>query len=319
MAQGLTKEGIKEQISYIYGAAEEQRGKGAAESGKEEKEENLRARIRGKKRIVIKVGSSTITHAETGDADLVLMERLVRLIADLMGRGKEVILVSSGAIAAGRKVMKYTGKPKYIAEKQALAAIGQAKLMMIYQRLFSEYSYTAAQVLLTRNIFLREKSFQNAKNTFEELLRMRVVPIVNENDTVSTNEITFGDNDRLSALVASLTGADLLLLLSDIDGLYTDDPHKNADARLISYVPRISEQLLEMGKPSSGSDVGTGGMRSKIEAAQIAADAGADMLIVRGDDIGAVTEALEGAEIGTIFAAHKDPSFQLMRFIKDEY
>lgn len=279
----------------------------------------LRQKISGKKRIVIKVGSSTITHAATGDANLVLMERLVRLISDLMGRGKEVILVSSGAIAAGRKVMNYAEKPKRISEKQALAAIGQAKLMMIYQRLFSEYSYTAAQVLLTRSIFLRDKSFWNVKNTFEELLRMRVVPIVNENDTVSTNEISFGDNDRLSALVASLTGADFLLLLSDIDGLYTDDPHQNPDAKLISYVPVIDEQLLSMGKATSGSDVGTGGMRSKIEAAQIAADAGADMLIMKGDNIANVAAALEGKRVGSIFAAHKNPAFDLMRFIQDEY
>ena len=284
-----------------------------------EQEQRLRQALQDKQRIVIKVGSSTITHAETGDVNLRLVEQLVRLLADLSGRGKEVILVSSGAIAAGRKVMKQTERPKRTSEKQALAAVGQAKLMMIYQRLFSEYNQTTAQILLTKDEFLREESFENARNTFAELLRMHVIPVVNENDTVSTSEITFSDNDRLSALVASITNADLLLLLSDIDGLYTDDPNKNPEAEFISFVPQIDEKMLAMGKATSSSDFGTGGMRSKVEAARIAADAGADMLILHGSDIGSVYDALEGKAVGTLFAAHRNPEFDLISYIRNEY
>lgn len=283
------------------------------------KEQSLRQALSKKQRIVIKVGSSTITHAETGDVNLRLVEQLVRLLADLSGRGKEVILVSSGAIAAGRKVMKQTERPKRTSEKQALAAVGQAKLMMIYQRLFAEYNQTAAQILLTKDEFLRGESFENARNTFEELLKMHVIPVVNENDTVSTSEITFSDNDRLSALVASMTGADLLLLLSDIDGLYTDDPNRNPEAAFISFVPQIDEQMLSMGKATSGSDFGTGGMRSKIEAARIAADAGADMLILHGANIESVYDALDGKPVGTLFAAHQNPAFDLISYIRNEY
>ena len=190
-----------------------------------------RQRLRDKRRIVIKIGSSSLTHQETGDLNLFKMEQLVRIICDLKGAGREVVLVSSGAIAAGRQALNCKKKPGELAQKQAFAAVGQARLMMVYQKLFAEYNQVAAQVLLTKDTMVHEGSRFNARNTFEELLALKTVPIVNENDTVSTSEIplvdNFGDNDRLSAVVAALIGADLLILLSDIDGLYTDDPRKS--------------------------------------------------------------------------------------------
>ena len=251
------------------------------------------------------------------------IERLVRIISDLKGQGKEVILVSSGAIAVGRQALGHRGKPGSLAEKQAYAAVGQARLMMVYQKLFAEYNQTAAQILLTKNIMERESSRLNAQNTFEELLKLHAIPIVNENDTVSTSEIplvdNFGDNDRLSAIVAALVGADLLILLSDIDGLYSDDPHKNPDARLISLVPEITPELLAMGKSSSGSDVGTGGMAAKLAAARIATDSGSDMVIANGDDVSTVLEITGGKETGTLFLAHRNQDFDLMSYIAHEY
>ena len=285
----------------------------AADEGK------LRQGLSAKKRIILKVGSSTITHSETGDVNLYLVEQLVRLCCDLEGQGKEVMLVSSGAIATGRRALNYNGRPKETPVKQALAAVGQAKLMMIYQKLFAEYNHVASQILLTKFTLLNKEALLNARNTFEELFKLGSIPIINENDTISTTEISFGDNDRLASLVASITGGDLVILLSDIDGLYTDDPHKNTGARLIPFVPYIDEELLGMAKSSSATDLGTGGMRSKIEAARIATDAGADMLILSGSEIENVMRALKGEEIGTLFAAHKNPNFNLLQYIKEEY
>ena len=229
--------------------------------------------LKNKKRIVIKIGSSSLTHRETGDLNLMKIEKLVRVISDLKGQGREVVLVSSGAIAAGRQALGGRKRPETVSEKQAYAAVGQARLMMVYQKLFSEYNQTAAQVLLTKNTIIVEDSRYNAQNTFDELLKLGAIPIVNENDTVSTHEIQFGDNDRLSAIVAALIGADLLILLSDIDGLYSDDPKTHPDARFISLVPEITPELMGMGKTTTGSDVGTGGMAAKLAAARIATDA----------------------------------------------
>ena len=241
---------------------------------------NLRKEhMKDKKRIVIKIGSSSLTHKETGDLNLMKIEKLVRVISDLKGQGKEVVLVSSGAIAAGRQALGNRKRPETVSEKQAYAAVGQARLMMVYQKLFSEYNQTAAQVLLTKNTIIVDDSRYNAQNTFDELLKLGTIPIVNENDTVSTHEIQFGDNDRLSAIVAALIGADLLILLSDIDGLYSDDPKKNPEAKFISLVEWITPELMGMGKESTGSDVGTGGMAAKLAAARIATDAGSDMVI----------------------------------------
>ena len=198
--------------------------------------QTLRERLKDKKRIVVKVGSSSLTHAETGSIDLIKMEKLVRELTDLHNRGKEVILVSSGAIAVGRKTIGMKDRPSQLSVKQACASIGQARLMMMYQKFFMEYNQIASQVLMTKNTLVNGENRINARNTFDTLLHMGAIPIVNENDTISTYEIQFGDNDTLSAVVAALVQADLLILLSDIDGLFTDDPNKNPDAKFIDYV-----------------------------------------------------------------------------------
>ena len=277
--------------------------------------ETARDSLKDKKRIVIKIGSSSLTHPETGDVNLVKIERLIRVISDLRGMGKEVVLVSSGAIAAGRQALGCQ-KPHTVAEKQAYAAVGQARLMMVYQKLFSEYNQTAAQILMTKNTIVDNTSRENARNTFDELLKLGTVPVVNENDTVSTYEIKFGDNDRLSAIVSALIGADLLILLSDIDGLYSDDPRKNPDAQFISQVDELSDELMSMGKSTSGSDVGTGGMAAKLYAAKIAAGSGTDMVIANGDNVEVIWDILEGREKGTLFTAHRSPDFTLLDYIE---
>ncbi|MEY8337316.1 glutamate 5-kinase [Lachnospiraceae bacterium 62-35] len=284
-----------------------------------EQEEISRNGLRDKKRIVIKIGSSSLTHMETGCLNLMKIEKLVRVISDLRGQGRDVVLVSSGAIAAGRQALGSKVRPVTLSEKQAYAAVGQARLMMVYQKLFSEYNQTAAQVLLTKDTMVNDNSRYNAQNTFDELLKLGAIPIVNENDTVSTHEIQFGDNDRLSAIVAALIGADLLILLSDIDGLYSDDPHSNPKARFISYVGEITSELLDMGKSSSGSDVGTGGMSAKLAAARIATDSGSDMVIANGDHVEIVEEILSGEDKGTLFTAHTNLDFDLMDFINYRY
>ena len=273
--------------------------------------------LRDKKRIVVKIGSSTITHEETNNLNLIKMEKLVRILADLHNQGKEVVVVSSGAIAVGRQAVGMIKRPTEVEEKQACAAVGQAKLMMVYQKLFGEYNQLTAQILMTKYTMINDISRKNAQNTFQELLNMGVIPIVNENDTVSTDEVRFGDNDTLSAIVAALIGADLLILMSDIDGLYTDDPHNNPDAKFIEYVDRITPELENMGK-GSASDVGTGGMATKISAAKIANDSGADMVIANGDDIHTINEIIEGKNIGTLFKAHKDENFKLIDYLKTE-
>mgnify|MGYP002796140798 FL=1 len=270
---------------------------------------NIREKLKDKKRVVIKIGSSSLTHKETGRLDLIKMEILVRELADLHNQGKDVIVVSSGAIAVGRAVMGIHERPSALAQKQACAAIGQARLMMIYQKLFAEYNQTAAQVLLTKYTMINDRSRNNARNTFQSLLHMGAIPIVNENDTVYTDEIefinTFGDNDTLSALVAALVDADMLILLSDIDGLFTDDPHLNPKAEFIDVVEKIDDRFMEMGKASSGSSVGTGGMATKLSAARIATCAGADMVIANGGDFHVIHKIMEGRNYGTLFLADR--------------
>ena len=282
-----------------------------------------RQNLADKQRIVIKIGSSSLTHVETGEVNLMKIEKLVRVISDLRGQGKDVVLVSSGAIAAGRQALGHHRKPDTLAEKQAFAAVGQARLMMVYQKLFAEYNQTAAQVLLTKDTMVNDSSRYNAQNTFDELLNLGTIPIVNENDTVSTSEIpyvdSFGDNDRLSAIVAALIGADLLILLSDIDGLYTDDPRENPEAGFISLVPEITPEFLRMGKDTSGSDVGTGGMSAKRAAARIATDSGADMVIANGDQVDVILDIMSGKEKGTLFLAHTNLDFDLMHYLNNEY
>ena len=280
---------------------------------------NIREAVKDKKRIVIKIGSSSLMHNETGRLNLGKIEKLVRTIVDIKNSGKDVVLVSSGAIAVGRMAIGLNEKPDELPVKQACAAIGQAKLMMVYQKIFAEYSTTAAQVLMTKATVMNDKSRRNAQNTFNELLNLGAVPIVNENDTVSTYEIkqvqTFGDNDRLSAIVTSIIDADLLILLSDIDGLYTDDPNSNPDARFINQVDVIDDKLLNMGKSTSGSGVGTGGMATKLKAAGIAVSSGADMVIANGNDIDNNAKIMSGADVGTLFVSCKDENFDLVKFI----
>lgn len=276
----------------------------------------FREKLKDKKRIVIKIGSSSLTHQETGYLDLIKLEILVREISDLRNQGKDVVLVSSGAIMVGRKTMGYDRKPDRLAQKQACAAIGQAKLMMIYQKLFAEYNQVASQILMTKNTMLNTLNRRNARNTFNELLRMGAIPIVNENDTISTYEIEFGDNDTLSAVVAALIGADLLILLSDIDGLFTDDPHKNPDARFINVVETLDEKLMSMGKGTTGSNVGTGGMTTKLTAAEIAGAAGADMVIANGKDFHVIHKIMQGRNYGTLFLAHRKDEFYLLDYLE---
>mgnify|MGYP003200997062 FL=1 len=280
---------------------------------------NIREAVKDKKRIVIKIGSSSLMHNETGRLNLGKIEKLVRTIVDIKNSGKDVVLVSSGAIAVGRMAIGLNEKPDELKKKQACSAVGQAKLMMVYQKIFAEYSTTAAQVLMTKATVMNDKSRRNAQNTFNELLNLGAVPIVNENDTVSTYEIkqvqTFGDNDRLSAIVTSIIDADLLILLSDIDGLYTDDPNSNPDARFINQVDVIDDKLLNMGKSTSGSGVGTGGMATKLKAAGIAVSSGADMVIANGNDIDNIAKIMSGADVGTLFVSCKDENFDLVKFI----
>lgn len=276
---------------------------------------NFRDKLKDKKRIVIKIGSSSLTHQETGQLDLIKMEILAREISDLRNQGKEVVLVSSGAIAVGSSTLGFPQKPSETSKKQACAAVGQAKLMMIYQKLFSEYNQVAAQVLMTKTTMVHDLNRKNARNTFFELLSMGAIPIVNENDTISTYEIEFGDNDTLSAVVAALIGADLLVLLSDIDGLFTDDPRKNKDAKFIDVVEKLDEHFINMGKGTTGSSVGTGGMATKLTAAQISTSAGCDMVIANGDDFHIIHRIFQGRTYGTLFIADPKEEFYLIDYI----
>lgn len=277
--------------------------------------DNYRELLKDKKKIVVKIGSSSITHESTGNINYKKLERLVRILCDIKNQGKDIVLVSSGAIAVGRQAVGLTEKPKVLSEKQACAAIGQCRLMMTYQKLFAEYNQTAAQVLMTKYTLLHEDSINNARNTFQELFKFGAIPVVNENDTVSTYEIEFGDNDRLSALVCALVDADLLILLSDIDGLFTDDPNINPDAQFIDLVPEIDDNIRKMAKETASS-VGTGGMSAKLAAATIATDAGADMIIANSKDVGVIEDIIEGKQVGTLFLAHKDNNFNITDFIK---
>lgn len=280
---------------------------------------NYRERLKDKKRIVIKIGSSSLTHPETGRLNLRKIEILVREISDLRNQGKDVILVSSGAIATGVAALGMSEKPKELQVKQACAAVGQARLMMIYQKLFSEYNQRAAQILMTKNTMVNNLNRKNAQNTFNELLSLGVIPIVNENDSISTYEIQslekFGDNDTLSAVVAALVHADLLILLSDIDGLFTDDPHTNPDAEFIDLVENLDDRLLNMGKNTSSSKVGTGGMATKLTAARIASAAGVDMVIANGADFHVIHKITEGRKYGTLFVGETKEEIYLIDII----
>lgn len=268
-------------------------------------------------RVVVKIGSSSLTYPG-GGLNLYKVEKLVRCLCDMRSRGMDVALVSSGAIAVGKEAIGLKEPPADISIKQACAAVGQAKLMMTYQKIFSEYNQVAGQVLMTKNTMINPVSRENTHNTFGQLFSLGVIPIVNENDTVSTYEMQFGDNDTLSALVSSLVEADLLILLSDIDGLYTDDPHDNPGAELIREVDEIDQGIFGMGKNTTGSRVGTGGMATKLIAAKIATFSGADMIIANGSNVEVLYDIVGGeAYTGTCFHAKKDAGFQLETFIME--
>ncbi len=252
-------------------------------------------------RIVIKIGTSTLAHS-TGRLNIRRVEELVKVMSDLKNCGHEVILVSSGAIGMGAGKLSLKGKPSDIPTKQAAAAVGQCELMYTYDKLFSEYNHTVAQILLTGSDFRHEDRHQNFTNTMMRLLELDVLPIINENDTVATDEISVGDNDTLSALVAESIKADLLVLMSDIDGLYTADPHKNPDASLIPEIRELSDEVMALGG-DAGSSLGTGGMRTKLHAAEICTENGTDMIITNGQNPRILYDIADGKSVGTRFTA----------------
>ena len=278
---------------------------------------DIRETLKDKNRIVIKVGSSSLVHQETGELDLVKVEKMIRIISDIKNQGKDVVLVSSGAISVGRKVLGLPKKPEVLSMKQACAALGQGELMMLYQKLFLEYNHKAAQVLLTFDVITNDERRRNAENTLKQLIDLDVIPIVNENDTVATEEIEFGDNDTLSAIVATLIGADLLVLLTDIDGFYTDDPRKNPKAKRISVIEKVDDSLKDMAK-GTVTRYGTGGMYTKIAAAQIASHAGADTAILESTDMEIIHRLMNGEDVGTIFISDTSSEFDILDFIKNK-
>ena len=278
---------------------------------------SVRDKLKNKRRIVIKVGSSSLVHPETGELDFVKIEKMIRLISDIKNQGKDVVLVSSGAVSVGRRVLGLHKRPEVLSMIQACAALGQGELMMLYQKLFMEYNNKAAQVLLTFDVITNDERRKNAENTLKQLLDLDVIPIVNENDTVATEEIEFGDNDTLSAIVSTLIGADMLILLTDIDGFYTDDPRKNKHAKRLSIIDKIDDSLKDMAK-GTVSNYGTGGMYTKIAAAQIACYSGADVAIVESSDMEIIHRLLEGEDVGTIFTRESSTELDLIDFIKNK-
>lgn len=260
-------------------------------------------KIKNKKRIVVKVGSSSLIYPETGNLNYTRLEKLVRTLVDIKNTGRDVILVSSGAIAVGREILKIGRRPKTMAEKQAAASVGQCELMSKYNKLFLEYGQISSQILMTTYSIEQIKPYNNFKNTLNELLNYGVIPIVNENDTISTDEIEFGENDTLAGIVAATIKADLVIILSDIEGLYTDDPSKNKDAKMITLVTEKREQLKNMAKTTSDSDVGTGGMYSKVKTANLINNIGIDMIITNGKNPDNMLKILNGMQKGTLFSA----------------
>lgn len=263
-----------------------------------------RATLKDVKRIVIKVGSSTITYGN-GKRNFSRIDRLAREIADLANQGKEIILVSSGAVAVGVDRLGLAAKPKTIPGKQAAAAVGQGVLMHTYEKIFAEYGQIVAQVLLTRMDSVDRHRYTNSRNTFLALLEHKVIPIVNENDVVAIDELKIGDNDNLSALVAGIIDADLLIILSDIDGLYTANPQNDPNAKLVPEVTDITPEI-EASAGDAGSKVGTGGMFTKIQAAKMATSSGINMVIASGEEKDAISRILEGEEIGTLFVSREN-------------
>ena len=254
-------------------------------------------------RIVIKVGTSTLAHS-TGNINIRHVEELCNVMSDLKNAGHEIILVSSGAIGMGVGKLSLKEKPQDMPTKQAAAAVGQCELMYTYDKLFSEYNHTVAQILLTGLDLEDNERYHNIQNTMNRLLELNVLPIINENDTVSTHEIAVGDNDTLGAIVAVSMKADLLVLLSDIDGLYTADPHKSENAELISVVKEITPEIESLGG-GKGSSLGTGGMVTKLNAAKLCMSKGTEMVIANGSNPSVLYDIVDGEKIGTKFIANK--------------
>ena len=253
-------------------------------------------------KLVVKVGTSTLAHP-TGRLNIQRTQKLCEVLSDLKNAGHQIILVTSGAIGMGVGKLSLRQKPSDIPTKQAAAAVGQCELMYTYDKLFSEYNHTVAQMLLTGADFSHEDRLQNFKNTMERLLELGVLPIINENDTIATDEIKVGDNDTLSALVAVNIQADLLVILSDIDGLYTADPRKNKSAKLIEKVEQLTEQILTLAG-DEGSSLGTGGMKTKLSAAALCMQSGTDMIIANGNDPSLLYKVVENEKVGTMFVSN---------------
>lgn len=267
----------------------------------------IREKIKLSKRVVVKVGTRILTD-QNGKLNLIYIEKVIKQIADLRAQGKEVLLVSSGAIGAGIGKLNLATKPTILAQKQAVAAIGQGHLIQLYEKLFAKYQITIAQILLTREDLRDRKRYLNSRNTLLSLLKYGVIPIINENDTVATEEIEFGDNDTLSALVGSLVGADLLIILSTVDGLYSKNPedikNKKGECKLINYVPEITKKIMSYAS-NSGAKLGTGGMFTKLQAANIAVDSGVDTILANGKKEGIIKEIFNCKNVGTYIPAKK--------------
>ncbi len=261
----------------------------------------VRSKLNDAEKIVVKVGTTTLTYPN-GKLNLERIDKLSRVLADLNNLGKKIILVSSGAIGVGVERLGLNRQDVTLPEKQAAASVGQAILMKIYQKFFEEYNNPVSQILLTKDVMDNNERKENAQNTFNTLLDLGVIPIVNENDTISTYEIEFGDNDTLSATVAALVGADLLILLTDIEGLYTADPKKDKDAKIISLVHEIDDEIFNAAD-GAGSSLGTGGMVTKIAAAKIGCKYGVDTIIASGKDPDIIYDILRGRERGTFFSS----------------
>ncbi len=262
--------------------------------------DNIMQDVKAAHRIVVKVGTSTLTY-ETGKMNLQRIDRLAMVLSDLHNQGKEIIMVSSGAIGVGIGKLGLKERPSDVRKRQALAAVGQCELMHLYDKMFSEYGTTVAQILLTRGDISIPRRKRHTQNTISQLLEMDIVPIINENDTVTTEEMGIGDNDTLSAVVADFLDADLLVLFSDIDGLYDSDPHKDKNAKLIHMVYDIEDV-----RPLAGgvaTRLGTGGMITKLDAAEIAVNAGINMVIVNGENMGVLYDILDGKNVGTLFVS----------------
>ncbi len=253
------------------------------------------------KRVVIKIGSSSLTY-ENGKPNLRKIEKLTRVISDLKNRGLEVVLVSSGAIAVGVGRLGLTDRPTTTRDKQAAAAIGQCDLMSIYDRFFSEYGYVPAQILITRDVVDNKEGRFNVINTVEALLELGAIPVINENDSISFEEILFGDNDNLSAIVADFSGADALIILTDIDGYYDCDPKTNPKAKRVEYLREITDEMISSAG-GSGSSRGTGGMRTKLEAARFATNHGISVVVMSGDNLDQLYDLFDGQSVGTFFEA----------------